>query len=154
MAQSYWEANFNTPLTPEEQTQFTQWLHQNSKKLGRPIWRDLESYDMQGLFKHVKGAPLEVGHQTDRFKKPNHPTFSDQSIYHGAPDPIKGGTFVGGSWTPYVTDGVTGEPKAWEYRPSKEMFQKGTHTRQEMQRYFQQYEEPNGSRVIFPEGIQ
>jgi hypothetical protein len=55
-------------------------------------------YDMRGLFKEAGGKDLSknASHggfgMTDRYKKPNHPTFSNQSIYH-----FKDGA-VGGYW--------------------------------------------------------
>jgi hypothetical protein len=39
---------FNTELTPEEETQFQQWVQQESEKTGRDKFRDLEDYDLKG----------------------------------------------------------------------------------------------------------
>lgn len=66
--------SYDSQLTPEQQDAY-------SKKFGP---NDSLDYDMQGYFKanpdleHKEGA-----HFPDTFKKPNHPTFSDESIYHG-----------------------------------------------------------------------
>jgi hypothetical protein len=55
------------------------------------VSRDLEDYDVQGYFLANEKTD-ERGHGTDRFKKPNHPTFSTGSQYHGA------GGNLGGRW--------------------------------------------------------
>lgn len=75
---------FNTPLTDEQQNSF-------NSKFSR---KDIYDYDMQGWFKNNPNAdPNAPGtHYPDTFKKPNHPTFSDESIYHG--DQYQGGTWM------------------------------------------------------------
>ena len=72
---------FNTPLTPQEETEFN--------KRFQP--RDSYDYDMRGWFKQNQNEPKHEGgeHYVDTFKKPNHPTFSDESKYHG--DQYQGG---------------------------------------------------------------
>lgn len=53
--------------------------------------REAETYDIKGAF--LAGEkPDEYGHMTDRYKKPNHPTFSTDSQYHGR-DGEEGGTW-------------------------------------------------------------
>jgi hypothetical protein len=54
----------------------------------------------------LRDIPEEGQHFTDQFKKPNHPTFSDESQYHG----IDGNQ--GGSWKQY-------EDQSWSYTPSQ-----------------------------------
>ncbi len=75
---------YNTELSPKEQSQYNQKFSPG----------DSYDYDMQGWFKANPDAnPNEPGvHYPDTFKKPNHPTFSDESQYHG----VDG--FQGGSW--------------------------------------------------------
>jgi len=93
--------NFNTKLTPEEEQDFQQWVAQESEKTGRDKFRDLEDYDLKGAWKEVQKGTMsedERGHLGDKYKKPNHPTFSDQSIYHGTKDPKTGVKYEGGSW--------------------------------------------------------
>lgn len=78
------EPSYNTPLNPAEQAVYnTRFSAQDSK-----------DYDMQGWFKaNPTTLPNAEGvHYPDTFKKPNHPTFSDQSMYHGEAN-------RGGSWT-------------------------------------------------------
>lgn len=84
---------YDTRLTPGEEEQFRAWAEAQSRRLGRPVLRDIEDYDLRGLFKQIRGGDLEPGHFTDQFKKPNHPTFSTQSQYSGR------GSMVGGEWT-------------------------------------------------------
>lgn len=78
-------ANYNTPLSPGDEAAFQAWL----KKTGKA--GDLYDYDMRGFWK--AGAKFDKGHGADTWKKPNHPTFSDGSIYSGPDTP-------GGQWAP------------------------------------------------------
>lgn len=64
---------FNTQLSPEEETAFQEWATKNGKM------KDLYDYDLRGAYK--SGAAKKEGHMPDTFKKPNHPTFSSESIY-------------------------------------------------------------------------
>lgn len=75
-------------------------------------------------------------HLTDKFKKPNHPTFSSNSQYHGV-----NGQF-GGQWT-QLPD------KSWTFRPGISNIQSyGVYG---LQDYFKQHEK--GNRLILPEGF-
>jgi hypothetical protein len=77
---------YNTPLSDAEERTFQAW----AQKIGRQ--NDTYDYDLRGAWK--AGASQDPnGHMTDAFKKPNHPTFSDQSIYNGRDG------FIGGHWT-------------------------------------------------------
>jgi hypothetical protein len=74
---------FNTPLTPAEQSQYQIDMGDRAK--------DTYDYDLQGFWK--SGGRFDGrGHATDQFKKPNHPTFSDQSMYSNFATP-------GGQWS-------------------------------------------------------
>lgn len=66
---------YNTPLTTQ------QLIDYNSKF--KPS--DSYDYDMQGWYKANPNANPNTNnvHYPDTFKKPNHPTFSNQSQYHG-----------------------------------------------------------------------
>ena len=93
--------NFNTKLTDEEEASFQQWAAQESEKSGRDKFRDLEDYDLKGAWKELQKGTMsedERGHLGDKYKKPNHPTFSDQSIYHNTKDPKTGSKYKGGTW--------------------------------------------------------
>lgn len=77
---------FETPLTPQEEGQFQEW-----KGVHAPNDSG-EDYDFRGAFKAGATPDPATNHWVDTFKKPNHPTFSDQSQYaKDAPD-------MAGSW--------------------------------------------------------
>lgn len=86
---------FNTQLEQQEEAAFQDYI----AKSGRS--RDLADYDMRGAFK--AGLTGKDGHLPDTYKKPNHPTFSDESQYSG-------GAYQGGKWE--KQDG------RWTYTPS------------------------------------
>lgn len=74
---------YNTQLSPEDEAKFQAWAKANGKE------GDTYDYDLRGFWK--EGAKFaDNGHGADKWKKPNHPTFSDQSIYDGV-DGYKGG---------------------------------------------------------------
>ena len=83
---------YNTPIPPEKQAAFNQWVAQQTKKTGRNPLNDRYDYDVNGLFLSGQGTDAR-GHSTDQFKKPNHPTFSDESIYSGK-DGYQGGKWI------------------------------------------------------------
>jgi hypothetical protein len=64
-----------TKLTPEEEINFQAWKHHHA-----PHDSGMD-YDLRGAFKAGLMPDPETGHWPDTYKKPNHPTFSDQSIY-------------------------------------------------------------------------
>jgi hypothetical protein len=95
---------FNTGLSEKEQKDFNQWAAEESKRQGRDILMDKGAYDVQGFWKSGDYKKMDQdNHGTDTWKKPNHPTFSNQSRYHGMDG------FYGGNWNP---DGG--------YQPSKQ----------------------------------
>ena len=77
---------YNTKLTPKQEEKFLKWAEENNKL------QDAYDYDIRGFWKN-KEKFAENGHGSDKFKKPNHPTFSDQSIYHGV-DGYQGGKWL------------------------------------------------------------
>lgn len=84
---------YDTPLTPEQLALYQKALGELKPK-GRDVSADQEDYDLQGLYaqKGAKGlAELQRGHGVDTFKKPNHPTFSEESQYSTTDNP-------GGHW--------------------------------------------------------
>lgn len=76
---------YNTPLSPEEEQAFHLWA-------GSRV-RDTYDYDLRGAYKDSGGSPIGEGHFPDTYKKPNHPTFSNESIYHGK-DGHEGGAWM------------------------------------------------------------
>ena len=77
---------FNTKLNDEEEAAYQKWATENGRG------GDTYDYDMRGAWKEGAGQS-ENGHFPDTYKKPNHPTFSDESKYHGK----EGRT--GGKWS-------------------------------------------------------
>jgi hypothetical protein len=122
--------SYNTPLTPDEEAAFASW----AKAGGKDPERERYDYDLQGYFKKNPG-PMSEGHLTDEFKKPNHPTFSNESIYHGV-DGNEGGV--------------------WGQKGDKYIFTPGQSNMdvwgpQSLQEYFDKFE-PGNSLLLSPEG--
>lgn len=108
---------FNTQLSPQEEAQFQAWAKAHNR-LG-----DLFDYDMRGAWKANIGQAGN-GHFPDTYKKPNHPTFSNESIYNGTEG------MTGGRWleTPRGTAFVPSLTNLENYPPS------------DLQRYFRRVE--------------
>lgn len=106
----YFQANYNTPIPAEKAQDYDLWKFQQSRKMGRDVTGDNIDYDVQGFY--MKNAQQSGnGHGPDTFKKPNHPTFSDQSQYHGL-DGYEGGHWGENSFTPSLTNQVMMSPRA------------------------------------------
>lgn len=87
----------NTELTPDEEQRYQEW----ARGAGRE--GDAYDYDMRGAWKEGITADRS-GHFPDTYKKPNHPTFSNESRYHGA------GGRMGGQWDHDETGSETLQP--------------------------------------------
>lgn len=71
---------FDTPLDRLQERQFQDWRAQHVSA-GNIHPMDLgQDYDMRGAFK-AGVKPDNTKHWPDTYKKPNHPTFSNESIY-------------------------------------------------------------------------
>jgi len=84
---------YNTKLTKYEEQEYKKDMGSESIARGRDITMDEGAYDVRGawLEKGQSGTLFRPGHGTDRYKKPNHPTFSNESKYATKKNP-------GGSW--------------------------------------------------------
>lgn len=84
------DENFNTVLTAPEEQAFQAWKAQNAP---RDSGAD---YDLRGAFKAGLQPDQATQHWPDTFKKPNHPTFSNESMYapFGNPGHWNGETYV------------------------------------------------------------
>lgn len=94
-------SQFETKLTPQEEEQFQKWKQQNAPNDSG------QDYDFRGAFK-AGLKKSDNGHWPDTYKKPNHPTFSDQSIYASkAPN-------LAGKWDgdKFVLPGSKAQPQA------------------------------------------
>lgn len=84
-----------------------------------PMAKDVRDYDARGAWLAMQLGVLPAGvHYPDTWKKPNHPTFSNESMYSGR-DGYYGGAWSGGpeiGWTfyPNVTN-VYSPPDLQEY---------------------------------------
>lgn len=78
---------------------YKDWLAYKSQLENRDVSQDEQDYDLKGYFDTLKATPIEGGHLPDTFKKPNHPTFSDQSKYH-VPVVQQGGSWTEDTFTP------------------------------------------------------
>jgi hypothetical protein len=86
------QGQFDTILSSAEETAFQAW-----KKKHAPNDSG-QDYDLRGAFKQGF-KPDEKGHWPDMFKKPNHPTFSDQSVY-AKEVPERAGKWEGETYIP------------------------------------------------------
>ena len=89
-----WKNLYNTELTPEEEVRFQAWAKKNNRL------NDDEDYDIRGAWKELSSGTMtqaDNGHLGDKYKKPNHPTFSTESKYNN----VDG--YVGGSWSTSAT---------------------------------------------------
>jgi hypothetical protein len=87
------QPDFNTQLSPEEEEKFLQW-----KAINAPHDSG-EDYDLRGAYRAGLTKDIKSGHWPDTYKKPNHPTFSNQSIYSKYA-PEKAGSWKGEQYIP------------------------------------------------------
>ena len=92
----YGSADYETKLTADEEPAYAAWKAKNS-----PNDSGFD-YDLRGAFKAGFTRDNPDAHMGDQFKKPNHPTFSDQSQY-AANAPSKAGTWDGDTYVPHKT---------------------------------------------------
>ena len=87
---------------------YQNWLKYRSGLQKRDISQDEHDYDLESYYNSLKYNPNEESsdmHLPDTYKKPNHPTFSSQSIYNIP------GIQEGGQW-------IENEDKKWSFTPS------------------------------------
>ena len=116
---------YNTPLTDYEYPKFLNWAR---IRYGSPdnLSMEMGNYDIQGAYRGIMNGeftPDSRGHLPDKYKKPNHITFSDESMYHTNDTP-------GGKWV---------ETKiGWKYIPQKHTIER--YGADYLNKYFQKYE--------------
>lgn len=114
---------YNTKLSKEDESKYQEFVTKRKKESGKDLAKDEYDYDVRGWWKG--GADTaDNGHGPDTHKKPNHPTFSDESVYHG-----KDGN-EGGKWG--EKDGKT------TFKPGKT--NKQHRSPEELQEYFNERE--------------
>jgi len=114
----------NTLLSPFQELAYQSWAERNNRS------NDTYDYDLRGFWKDNQKFS-DNNHGSDKYKKPNHPTFSDESMYHGMPAPW-GGKYQGGTWS-------TNKRGETSYTPSATML-KYTHNLDDLMRYMQENE--------------
>ena len=90
---------------------YKDWLAYKSKLEGKDLSADEQDYDLQSYFNNLKYndknyVPKKGIHLEDTYKKPNHPTFSNQSMY-SIP-----GIQEGGTWS-------SNKEGKWAFKPSE-----------------------------------
>lgn len=88
------------PYVADKNPAFQNWYYNNTieGRRGVPFSDDFD-YDYYSYYMNGGREGIDSGHFTDAFKKPNHPTFSDESIYSVPENP--GGHWNGEEFTPY-----------------------------------------------------
>lgn len=130
---------YNTALAPDQEAAFQAWTRDQTAKLAktdhpRNVANDSYDYDLRGWYAQNGSQDLSDAHLTDQFKKPNHPTFSDQSQYSG----VDG--YQGGQWQQ--------NGNAWSFTPGKG----NVYSPEDLQDYFKRVEP--GNTVNLPQGGQ
>jgi hypothetical protein len=139
MGDLIWKKSYNTKLSPQDEVKFQAWVAEQSKARGRDMSNDDIDYDLRGYWLNGGYKAKADGHMPDTYKKPNHPTFSNESKYHGVPDPL-GGKFTGGSWE-------GNDKSGWTFKPTLHMLN-NTHQLEDLKRYMAKYEK--GVKLVLP----
>ena len=117
--------DLNTELSPSEEAAYQDWV--KTQGMENPTY----DYDLRGAWKEMMSGGAQRSsnaHFTDKYKKPNHPTFSDQSQYSNM--------FVkGGHWADIPI------PQRQEFTPSAYNLQ--NMSTEELQKYFDAVEREN-----------
>ncbi len=98
--------SYDTPLSSQEEAAFQQWKQQYAPN------DTGEDYDLRGAFKAGLTPDPKTSHWPDTFKKPNHPTFSNESQYATGPDAAKAGRWEGDKFVPPL---ATAQPNDMEF---------------------------------------
>jgi len=85
---------YTTPLRPEQVLVYQQWKNKYAPKDSG------QDYDLQGAFTAGLTPDPKTGHWKDTYKKPNHPTFSNQSKYAVGEDANYAGRWEGETYIP------------------------------------------------------
>lgn len=85
---------YNTVLSGAEEQRFKQWKQRYAPNDSG------EDYDLRGAFKAGLKPDPKSGHWPDTYKKPNHPTFSNESQYAVGADATKAGEWEGDRYLP------------------------------------------------------
>lgn len=84
------ETLYNTPLSPNDEINYSRW--KTMSEMNNQMELDEKDYDWRGYFNENRNKPFDPEDINHKFAKPNHPLFSNKSLYHMA-DGNQGGTF-------------------------------------------------------------
>ncbi len=116
---------YNTELTQDKFDKFYKWGLEKYGNLENLLY-EMGTYDVQGAWKSGDVYKTDSrGHGTDKWKKPNHRTFSTESVYHSEKTP-------GGRWLK--------TPSGIQFHPSKITLD--LYGVEQIQKYFREHE-PN-----------
>lgn len=121
-----YNSQYNTAIPADKQAAFDAWFKQQAARKAAErklpsydFGQERNDYDINGFF--LSGQhPAENGHGPDTFKKPNHPTFSNESQYSGRNGEL------GGKW-----ETVNGQSR---FTPSATNLK--YHSQEELKEYF------------------
>ena len=91
---------FNTVLPPDIEKEYKNFVADASLDTGRDYSKNENDYDLRGFFLEQGQSGLKASntHGPDTYKKPNHPTFSNESKYSTPENP--GGVWLGPNFMP------------------------------------------------------
>lgn len=114
------DQNFNTILSPEEENKFQEWKSKNAPNDSG------EDYDLRGAFKNGLTRDQKNGHFEDTYKKPNHPTFSNESKYapYGNPGHWDGEKFIPAEAPPQAQQSAAPQATSALWNQFKEIAEK------------------------------
>lgn len=84
---------YDTRLTPKQELAFLL-AAKAAHRLG-----DVRNYDLRGAWRESPKSISSTGHLSDKWKKPNHPTFSSESKYSTSQTPGGDWVFANGGWS-------------------------------------------------------
>lgn len=104
------DGGYVTKLSKDDEAKFTKWKRRYAPNDSG------EDYDLRGAFR-AGVTPAANGHWPDTFKKPNHPTFSEESVYSQRDPSLPAGRWDGENFLPPAlyadggnVDPLTGAP--------------------------------------------
>ena len=103
------QPTYDTYLNPTKEAQFQAWKAQYAPRDSG------QDYDLRGAFKAGLKPDAATGHWPDTFKKPGHPTFSDESKYARFGNP---GHWQGDTYTPGTPQPTTGQSPQYGFTPT------------------------------------
>lgn len=100
-------SNYNTGLNKSEFNEFWNWANDRYKGQDNVLY-EMGAYDLQGAWKDIKSGKIDFdpknGHLPDTYKKPNHPSFSNESRYHTKETPGGKWEQIGNNWKYYPSN--------------------------------------------------